>query len=120
MTEPSYHPRVAIARPPKRIELLVTPDCPHAARAEAFEDRFLTASRTEQELLLRMPPVSESSHGSRPAGGDAGHPNINELLRRLVARGLLYRPTRGTYRFALPLVGRYLRRHRKSHRSQIL
>ena len=40
-------------------------------------------------------------------------PNVNELLRRLVTRGLLYRPTRGSYRFALPLFGRYLRRHRK-------
>jgi hypothetical protein len=40
-------------------------------------------------------------------------PNIRELLRRLVSRGLLYRPTRGTYRFALPLFGTYLRRHRK-------
>jgi hypothetical protein len=33
-------------------------------------------------------------------------PNINQLLRRLVARGLLYRPTRGSYRFALRLIPR--------------
>ncbi|MEO7295400.1 MAG: hypothetical protein ABIZ57_04590, partial [Candidatus Limnocylindria bacterium] len=36
---------------------------------------------------------------------------VNELLRRLVVRGLLYRPTRGSYKFALPLFGTYLRRH---------
>lgn len=40
-------------------------------------------------------------------------PTVNELLRRLVTRGLLYRPTRGSYQFALPLFGGYLRRHRK-------
>jgi hypothetical protein len=79
-----------------------------------FEDRFLTASSAEQELLLRMATRS----GDRLTSADLRAstrdiPNIRELLRRLVARGLLYRPTRGTYRFALPLFGAYLRRHRK-------
>ncbi len=79
-----------------------------------FEDRFLTASNAEQDLLLRM----ASRPGDRLTAGDLRAalrdvPNINELLRRLVARGLLYRPTRGSYRFALPLFGRYLSRHRK-------
>ena len=79
-----------------------------------FEDRFLTASSAEQELLLRMATRSGdrlTSADLRVATRDI--PNIRELLRRLVARGLLYRPTRGTYRFALPLFGAYLRRHRK-------
>lgn len=79
-----------------------------------FEDRFLTASSAEQELLLRMATRSGdrlTSADLRAATRDI--PNIRELLRRLVARGLLYRPTRGTYRFALPLFGAYLRRHRK-------
>jgi hypothetical protein len=79
-----------------------------------FEDRFLTASTAEQELLLRMATRSGdrlTSADLRAATRDI--PNIRELLRRLVARGLLYRPTRGTYRFALPLFGAYLRRHRK-------
>lgn len=78
-----------------------------------FEDRFLTASIAEQELLLRI----ASRSGDRLTTADLRSsltdlPNVDELLRRLVARGLLYRPTRGTYRFALPLFGRYLRRHR--------
>jgi hypothetical protein len=79
-----------------------------------FEDRFLTASSAEQELLVRMATRS----GDRLAAADLRAamrdiPNIDELLRRLVARGLLFRPSRGTYRFALPLFGRYLRRTRK-------
>jgi hypothetical protein len=79
-----------------------------------FEDRFLTASVAEQELLLRI----ATRAGDRLSTADLRSgmrdlPNVDELLRRLVARGLLYRPTRGTYRFALPLFGRYLRRQRK-------
>ena len=35
---------------------------------------------------------------------------LNLLVRRLVDRGLVYRPTRGAYDFALPLFGDYLRR----------
>lgn len=79
-----------------------------------FEDRFLSASSAEQDLLLRMATRSGdrlTSADLRAATRDI--PNIRELLRRLVARGLLYRPSRGTYRFALPLFGSYLRRHRK-------
>lgn len=79
-----------------------------------FEDRFLTASSAEQDLLLQMAMRSGdrlTSADLRVATRDI--PNIRELLRRLVARGLLYRPSRGTYRFALPLFGAYLRRHRK-------
>jgi predicted transcriptional regulator of viral defense system len=69
---------------------------------------------SEQELLLHMATRS----GDRLTVADLRTalrdvPNVNELLRRLVSRGLLYRPTRGTYRFALPLFGSYLRRHRK-------
>jgi hypothetical protein len=37
-------------------------------------------------------------------------PNVDVVVRRLVDRGLVYRPTRGTYDFALPLFGSYLRR----------
>jgi hypothetical protein len=79
-----------------------------------FEDRFLTASPAEQDVLLRM----AGRLGDRLTAADLSAasqdvPNIRELLRRLVARGLLYRPTRGSYRFALPLFGGYLRRQRK-------
>lgn len=79
-----------------------------------FEDRFLTASSAEQDLLVHMANCS----GDRLTAADLraatlNIPNVNELLRRLIARGLLYRPSRGIYRFALPLFGRYLRRTRK-------
>lgn len=79
-----------------------------------FEDRFLTASAAEQDLLARVAGHSGdrvSAAELRARSRDV--PNVNELLRRLVARGLLYRPTRGSYQFALPLFSRYLRRHRK-------
>ncbi len=77
-----------------------------------FEDRFLTASSAEQELLVRIAGCSGdrvSAMELRDRARDL--PNVNELLRRLVTRGLLYRPTRGSYEFALPLFGTYLRRH---------
>jgi hypothetical protein len=39
--------------------------------------------------------------------------NVPVGLRRLMDRGLVYRPTRATYDFALPLFGPYLRRRPK-------
>jgi hypothetical protein len=44
----------------------------------------------------------------RRALGDLS--NVDVIVRRLVDRGLVYRPTRGMYDFALPLFGSYLRR----------
>ena len=93
----------------------VEPALLHELDLAFFEDRFLTASGAEQELLLRMAGRSGdrvTAASLRATVTDV--PNVNELLRRLVTRGLLYRPTRGSYRFALPLFGRYLRRHRKN------
>lgn len=37
-------------------------------------------------------------------------PNVDVVLRRLTDRGLVYRPTRRTCDFALPLFGSYIRR----------
>jgi hypothetical protein len=90
----------------------IEPALLHELDLAFFEDRFLTASPAEQDLLLRM----ADRLGDRLTSADlqavvTDVPNVRELLRRLVARGLLYRPTRGTYRFALPLFGGYLRRH---------
>ncbi len=79
-----------------------------------FEDRFLTASAAEQDLLTRVAGHSGdrvSAAELRARSRDT--PNVNELLRRLVARGLLYRPARASYQFALPLFSSYLRRHWK-------
>ena len=79
-----------------------------------FEDRFLTASAAEQDLLVRMAGYSgDRVSAATLRARSRGVPNVNELLRRLVGRGLLYRPTRGSYQFALPLFGSYLRRHPK-------
>ena len=79
-----------------------------------FEDRFLTASAAEQDLLVRMAGYSgDRVSAATLRARSRGVPNVNELLRRLVGRGLLYRPTRGSYQFALPLFGSYLRRHLK-------
>ena len=84
-----------------------------AERDNRIEDRFLTASPAEQQVLGAMAAVGSrvsvrQLRGRVPAGG-----NVDELLRRLVDRGLLYRPTRGSYEFALPLFAAYLRRNAK-------
>jgi hypothetical protein len=64
-----------------------------------FEDRFEAMAREHGRVpLARL-------HGTLP---DLS--GLNLLVRRLVERGLVYRPTRGAYDFALPLLGDYLRR----------
>jgi hypothetical protein len=78
-----------------------------------FEDRFEGASSTEQRVLEAM----AREHGRVPlARLHRTLPDLsglNLLVRRLVERGLVYRPTRGAYDFALPLFGDYLRRRAK-------
>jgi Transcriptional regulator, AbiEi antitoxin len=86
-----------------------------------FEDRFLGAAPAEQDLLLRMArPTGGQIRASDLRARTGDLPNLDELLRRLVRRGLLYRPSRGAYHFALPLFASYLRRHATSQRSQRL
>jgi hypothetical protein len=36
--------------------------------------------------------------------------NVDQVVARLLERGLVHRPSRGRYAFALPLFGAYLRR----------
>jgi hypothetical protein len=78
-----------------------------------FEDRFLTASPAEQQLVRALAALGKRVSVRQLRGRVAAAGNVDELLRRLVDRGLLYRPTRGSYEFALPLFGAYLRRHAK-------
>ncbi len=44
----------------------------------------------------------------RPHVGDV--PSVDLVVRRLVERGLIYRATRGTYDFSLPMFRAYVRR----------
>ncbi len=75
-----------------------------------FEDRYLVAGAAGQRVLEAMARAGGrvSSLSLRRTLDDL--PNVDVILRRLVDRGLIYRPTRGTYDFALPLFGSYLRR----------
>ena len=68
-----------------------------------FEDRFEVRRAADSGCSRRWPA---------PAGGSSLRRSLADLAtstssacRRLVDRGLVYRPTRGTYDFALPLFG---------------
>jgi len=75
-----------------------------------FEDRYLIAGVAGQRVLEAMARAGGrvSTMSLRRALDDL--PNVDVVVRRLVDRGLVYRPSRGTYDFALPLFGSYLRR----------
>jgi hypothetical protein len=78
-----------------------------------FDDRFEGASTAEQEVLLAM---AEDQGRARIADirsrlPDLGNPD--ELMARLLDRGLVYRAARGSYEFALPLFRRYLQRRQE-------
>jgi hypothetical protein len=81
-----------------------------------FEDRYAVAGPAGRRVLDVMAGATGAvtSLAIRHALSDIG--NVDEHLRRLVDRGLVYRPSRGRYDFALPLFRAYLRR-RESHSS---
>lgn len=83
-----------------------------------FEDRFEGASPIEQRVLEAM--ARESGRiplaRIRPRLSDVA--SLDLVVRRLVDRGLVYRASRGTYDFALPLFGAYIRR-RKANLSDV-
>jgi hypothetical protein len=78
-----------------------------------FEDRFEGAAPSEQILLLAMARAGGRVSLTRLAAEVRDRVNVPVGLRRLIDRGLVYRPTRATYDFALPLFGPYLRRRAK-------
>lgn len=81
-----------------------------------FEDRYAVAGAVGRQILDVMAQASGgvTALALRRALPELG--NIDEHIRRLVDRGLIYRPSRGRYDFALPLFRAYLRR-RESHSS---
>jgi hypothetical protein len=78
-----------------------------------FEDRFEGAAPSEQILLLAMAHAGGRVSLTRLVAEVRDGVNVPVGLRRLIDRGLVYRPTRATYDFALPLFGPYLRRRAK-------
>jgi hypothetical protein len=78
-----------------------------------FEDRFEGAAPSEQILLLAMARAGGRVSLTRLVAEVPEPTNVPVGLRRLIDRGLVYRPTRATYDFALPLFGPYLRRRAK-------
>ena len=75
-----------------------------------FDDRYEGASPTEQRVLevMAREPGQLRLTRLRPRLGDVA--SLDLVVRRLVERGLIYRATRGTYDFALPLFRAYVRR----------
>ena len=78
-----------------------------------FEDRFEGAAPTEQALLLAMGRAGGRATLAEIAREAGDGVNAAVGLRRLIDKGLVYRPTRATYDFALPLFAGYLRRRAK-------
>ena len=88
----------------------VEPALLHELDLAFFEDRFEGASPTEQRVLEAMArePGQIRLTRLRPHVGDVA--SLDLVVRRLVERGLIYRATRGTYEFSLPMFRAYIRR----------
>jgi hypothetical protein len=78
-----------------------------------FEDRFEAAPPTEQLLLTAMARAGGRVSLTRLQAELHEPVNVPVGLRRLIDRGLVYRPTRAMYDFALPLFAAYVRRRSK-------
>jgi hypothetical protein len=88
----------------------VEPALLHELDLAFFDDRFEGATPTEQlilEAMGRQPGQVRLADLRRRLPDITGH---DVLVRRLIDRGLVYKATRGTYDFALPLFRDYLRR----------
>jgi hypothetical protein len=88
----------------------VEPALLHELDLAFFDDRFEGASPTEQRVLQAMARETGQIRLTRlrPHVGDIS--SLDLIVRRLVERGLVYRATRGTYDFALPMFRGYIRR----------
>lgn len=89
---------------------VVEPALLHELDLAFFDDQFEGATPMEQlilEAMGRQTGQVRLADLRRRLPDLAGH---DVLVRRLVDRGLVYRATRGTYDFALPLFRDYLRR----------
>jgi hypothetical protein len=90
--------------------LALEPTLLHELDLAFFEDRYAVAGPAGQRVLDEM-----ARHGGRVSALDVRRalpetPNIDQVVARLLERGLIYRPSRGRYDFALPLFRSYLRR----------
>jgi hypothetical protein len=90
--------------------LALEPSLLHELDLAFFEDRYLVAGTAGQRVLDAMARAGGRLSTLSLRRSLAELPNVDVIVRRLVDRGLVYRPTRGTYDFALPLFGSYLRR----------
>jgi hypothetical protein len=82
----------------------------HEVDLAFFDDRFEGASPTDQRVLevMAREPGQLRLTRLRPRLGNVA--SLDLVVRRLVEWGLIYRATRGTYDFALPLFRAYVRR----------
>jgi len=101
-----------IARPDVRLVdyTALEPSLIHELDLAFFEDRYLGAGSAGQRVLEVMSRSGDRVTALSLRRSLIDLPNVDVVVRRLVDRGLVYRPTRGTYDFALPLFGSYLRR----------
>ena len=104
-----------IGRPDVRLDdyLALEGSLLHELDLAFFEDRYLSAGVAGQRVLEAMTLSGGRISALSLRRSLADLPNVDVVVRRLVDRGLVYRPTRGTYDFALPLFGSYLRRRAK-------
>jgi len=75
-----------------------------------FEDRYAVAGPAGQRVLDAMAQSGGRVTTLQLRRALAETPNVDAIIGRLLERGLIYRPSRGRYDFALPLFRTYLRR----------
>jgi hypothetical protein len=75
-----------------------------------FEDRYAVAGPAGQQVLEAMARRSGTVGALDLRRALPENANVDAVIGRLVERGLIYRPSRGRYDFALPLFRAYLRR----------
>jgi hypothetical protein len=82
----------------------------HELNLTFFEDRYAVAGPAGQRVLEAMARHSGAVGALELRRALPDSANVDAVIGRLVERGLIYRPSRGRYDFALPLFRAYLRR----------
>ena len=88
----------------------IEPGLLHELDLAFFDDRFQVATQAEQAVLMAMAREHGRVDLKTIRETLVAAPAVAELVSRLIDRGLLFRETRGSYDFALPLFRSYLRR----------
>lgn len=74
-----------------------------------FSGRFNRASESEQKILLEMAKLgSEIKFSELREKTEIDKNYLNQILISLIEKGLIYRVSRGKYRFTLPLFEKFL------------